>query len=196
MTDYPNRGFKASGLEKDEWKREGIELAQRHDATVWEIGDWGLRGRRARPGECRRIIEAPGWQGVKSNPVKVYMCVARRYPPEFRCPNTSPAHYHSARSLPLDLSMPLLTQAADENWNVNKLRIAVRRLQWWKQLTGGDVVDDLNSAIRDKRKWRGILADPPWQWDSAGGFRGATTGHYPTMPLDELGALPVVTDCI
>ena len=100
MTDYPDRGFKASGPEKDAWKREGIELAQRHDATVWEIGDWGLRGRQSfGPGECRRIIEAPGWQGVKYDTVKVYMCVARRYPPEFRYLNTSPAHYHAARSL-------------------------------------------------------------------------------------------------
>ena len=46
MTDYPNRGFKDLRPERDQWKREGIELAQRHDATVWEIGDWGLRGRQ------------------------------------------------------------------------------------------------------------------------------------------------------
>ena len=58
-------------------------------------------------------------------------------------------------------------------------------------MTGGDVVDDLNDAIRDRRKWRGLLADPPYQWDSAGGRRGATTGHYGTVPLDELRALPV-----
>ena len=192
MTDYPDRGFKASGPEKDAWKREGIELAQRHDATVWEIGDWGLRGRQSfGPGECRRIIEAPGWQGVKYDTVKVYMCVARRYDPEFRYLNTSPAHYHAARVLRLDQSMPLLKQAADENWNINKLRIAVRRLQWWKEPTGGDIIDDLNAAVRDKKKWRGIFADPPWQWDSAGGLRGATTQDYPTMPLDELCALPV-----
>ena len=25
---------------REAWKREGIELAQRHDATVWEIGEW------------------------------------------------------------------------------------------------------------------------------------------------------------
>ena len=39
---YPDRGFKDSGPDKDQWKREGIELAQRHDATVWEIGEWYL----------------------------------------------------------------------------------------------------------------------------------------------------------
>src|ERR1700733_14376381 len=132
MTDkrYPDRGFKDDGPEKDEWKREGIELAQRHDATVWEIGEWGLRGRQSfGPGECRRIIEAPGWQGLKFDTLKVYMCVARRYPPEFRRLNTSPSHFHSARVLPLDVSIPLLTQAGMENWSLNKLRIAVRRTQ-------------------------------------------------------------------
>jgi N6-adenosine-specific RNA methylase IME4 len=194
MTDkrYPDRGFKDSGPEKDEWKREGIELAKRHDATVWEIGDWYLRGRQSfGPGECRLIIEAPGWQGVKFDTAKVYACVASRYPEAFRYLNTSPAHYHSARVLPLEQSIPLLTQAADENWNLNKLRIAVRRTRWFKELVGGDIIDDLNDAIRDNRKWRGIDADPPWEWDTAGGRRGATTGHYPTMPLDKIRALPV-----
>ena len=121
----------------------------------------------------------------------MYACIAKRYAPEFRYLNTSPAHYHSARSLPLDVSMPLLTQAAAENWNLNRLRIAVRRLRWFDELTGGHVINDLNDAIRDRRNWRGILADPPWQWDGAGGRRGATTQYYPTMPLDELLALPV-----
>ena len=53
--------------------------------------------------------------------------------------------------------MPLLKRAADENWNVNKLRIAVRHLQWWTEPTGGDIIDDLND-VSDKKKWRGILA--------------------------------------
>lgn len=179
MTDkrYPDRRFKDDGPEKDEWKREGIELAQRHDATVWEIGEWGLRGRQSfGPGECRRIIEAPGWQGVKYDTVKVYMCVAKRYPKEFRYLNTSTAHYHSARVLPLEQSIPLLTQAAAENWNLNKLRIAVRRIRWFEELIGGDVIDDLNGAIQQGRKWRGILADCPWEWDSAG--HPATLSHH------------------
>jgi N6-adenosine-specific RNA methylase IME4 len=188
----PIAGFKDAVPEKDEWKREGIKLARRHDATVWEISDWYLRGVKSfGPGECRRIIEAPGWQGVKYDTAKVYACVGRRYPEEFRYLNTSPSHYHAARVLPLVQSIPLLTQAAAENWNVNRLRIAVRRIRWFKELSGGDIIDDLNAAIRDGRKWRGILADCPWQWDSAGGFRGATTQYYPTMPLYELLTLPV-----
>ena len=80
------------------WKRAGIELARRHDATVWEIGDWYLRGRqRFGPGECRSIVEMPGWLGVKYDTIKVYACVARRYTEELRYLNTSPSHYHSAR---------------------------------------------------------------------------------------------------
>jgi hypothetical protein len=89
--------------------------------------------------------------------------------------------------LPLEQSIPLLTQAADENWNLNKLRIAVRRVRWFKELTGGDVIADLNDAIRKERKWRGILADGPWEWDAAGGI----LQHYPTMSLKELCALHV-----
>jgi N6-adenosine-specific RNA methylase IME4 len=177
---------------RDAWKRKGIELAQRHDAAAWEIGEWYLDGQKTLgPGECRRIVESPNWQGVKFDTAKVYASVARRYPPEFRYLNTSPSHYHSARVLPLEQSIPLLTQAAEENWNLNKLRIAVRRIRWFKKLTGGDVIDDLHEAIRQGRKWRGILADCPWEWDTAGGRRGANTQYYPTMPLDAICALPV-----
>jgi hypothetical protein len=87
MTDkrYADHNFKDCRPEQGQWKREGIELAQRHDATVWEIADWYLRGgRQFGSGECRRIVEAPGWQGVKYDTIKVYACVGRRYPPEFR----------------------------------------------------------------------------------------------------------------
>ena len=194
MTDkrHRDRGFKDCGPDKDEWKREGIELAQRHDATVWEIGGWYLRGRqRFGPGECRRIIEAPGWQGVKFDTAKVYTCVARRYPEEFRYLNTSPSHYHAARSLPLEQSIPLLTQAATENWNVNKLRIAVRRIRCWRDLNGGDVLIDLNDAIQRHKTYRGILADPPYYWPHAGGKKAASDCYYPTMMPEKLYELPV-----
>jgi hypothetical protein len=109
VTDCPDRGgFKVDcGPEKDEWKRQGIELGQRHDVTVFEIDDWYLRGRQSfGPGECRRIIAAPGWEGVRYGTVKVYACVARQHPKQFRYLSTSPAHYHSARVLPLEQSMP------------------------------------------------------------------------------------------
>jgi N6-adenosine-specific RNA methylase IME4 len=194
MTDkrYPDRGFRDDGPKKEQWKREGIELAQRHDATVFEIGDWYLHGRQSfGPGECRRIIEAPGWQGVKYDTVKVYACVAKRYTPEFRYLNTSPAHYHSARVLPLEQSIPLLTQAAAENWNLNKLRMAVRRIRCWRDPTSGDVVDDLAALIQDERRFRGILADPPWFWLLAGGKKGASEFYYPGMTIEELCKLPV-----
>lgn len=35
-----------------------------------------------------------------------------------------------------------------------------------------------------------ILADPPWQYDNQS-TRGATDDHYPTMPFEEIAALPV-----
>ena len=96
----PDRGFKDCDAEREQWEREGIELAQRHDATVFEIGDWYLRGgRRLGPGECRRIIEAPGWRGVKYDTAKVYACVARRYQEEFE-----PKH--------LTIALPCGTSAA------------------------------------------------------------------------------------
>lgn len=40
------------------------------------------------------------------------------------------------------------------------------------------------------KKYSIIYADPPWQYDQGG--RGSTRGHYQTMSIDQLCALPVV----
>ena len=86
MTDYPERGFKASEPRKDGQmearRRRTGAAAQCHGAGNRRLGL--ARSPELGPGECRRIVEAPGWQGVKYDTVKVYMCVARHYPPEFR----------------------------------------------------------------------------------------------------------------
>lgn len=39
-------------------------------------------------------------------------------------------------------------------------------------------------------KYHTIVADPPWQFQSAT-MRGAAERHYPTMPLAEIASLPV-----
>src|SRR5262245_30060895 len=43
--------------------------------------------------------------------------------------------------------------------------------------------------IASGRRFRTIVADPPWRYDQSP--RGAVAHHYPTMSLDEIQALPV-----
>jgi hypothetical protein len=94
-------------------------------------------------------------------------------------------------SLPDDVALPLLRQAERENWNENRMRIEVRRIRWFRPIVGPDIVDDLPSLIKQGRKFRGLLGDPPWAWERAGGKKGASTSYYPTMSIEELCALPV-----
>lgn len=54
-----------------------------------------------------------------------------------------------------------------------------------------DVVTDLQTLIDGGQKFRTIYADPPWQYGNQG-TRAATDNHYPTMPLDDICALPII----
>ena len=58
------------------------------------------------------------------------------------------------------------------------------------------------NMVRFDGKYGAILADPPWQFKGRGSgpTDRSTEVHYPTMPLDELAALPVANlaadDCV
>jgi N6-adenosine-specific RNA methylase IME4 len=178
------------------WRQEGIELARREHSNVFGVSEWYLRGKQGLGCRAvRDIIEAPGWQGVKFATIKVFGSLARCYPPEFRYLNLSPYHFIEAMSLArshgLHIAMGLLQRAERDGRNVNWVRIESRRIRNYRELVGRDIIDDLADAIRQGRKWRGILADPPWQWDYAEGKKGATDSYYLPMPFGELAALPV-----
>jgi N6-adenosine-specific RNA methylase IME4 len=48
-----------------------------------------------------------------------------------------------------------------------------------------------NAPLVTDRKYPIIYADPPWRYELGAGFRAAAENHYPTMPLEEICALPV-----
>jgi len=57
-------------------------------------------------------------------------------------------------------------------------------------LDGGCTVEDLDALTRQGRKFRAILADPPWRYDNRA-TRGAAEDHYSTMTVEQIAALPV-----
>lgn len=53
----------------------------------------------------------------------------------------------------------------------------------------GFVVESLSELVSRGTRYGCVYADPPWRFDRSP--RGAASHHYPTMPLDEIAALPV-----
>jgi N6-adenosine-specific RNA methylase IME4 len=56
-------------------------------------------------------------------------------------------------------------------------------------------ISGANSPLPQDRKYPVLLADPPWKfevYDAESGLDSAADAHYPTMPLADICALPVV----
>jgi N6-adenosine-specific RNA methylase IME4 len=78
------------------------------------------------------------------------------------------------------------------------LGFALRAAKQYQNSIKRTVIEEMNepaaSHITDlaacETKFKVIYADPPWQYGNQG-TRAATNNHYPTMPLDEIAALPV-----
>ena len=163
-------------MTRTEWIRHGLRLSGMERRDTWALADWYLCGKQEfGAGWCKRTVEGPHWKGIKYSSLKVYATVARRFPSRLRRLNCDFCLHQQTASLSDDLALPLLRQAERENWNENRMRIEVRRIRWFRPLVGGDVVDDLADLIARKRRYRGVLADPPWLWERAGGKKGAST---------------------
>jgi N6-adenosine-specific RNA methylase IME4 len=55
-------------------------------------------------------------------------------------------------------------------------------------------ISNANAPLPQDRKFPVLLADPPWQfkvYDAESGLDSAADAHYPTMPVEEICALPV-----
>jgi N6-adenosine-specific RNA methylase IME4 len=58
-----------------------------------------------------------------------------------------------------------------------------------RQNPRSDITDDLGRLVAEGRTYGCILADPPWPYTAK--VDGAAIGHYRTMTLDDICALPV-----
>lgn len=58
-----------------------------------------------------------------------------------------------------------------------------------RQETRTDIVSDLSNLIAKRKTFGCIVADPPWPYTAK--VDGASAGHYPSMSMDQICALPV-----
>ena len=193
----PKRGI-PSVVEKYRDLREcaqiGIDLAKAGRKNMWDSGLWYIDA-RAQFGVTAiyRLVTTPGWEGYSHETLKTYASIVRNTPPELKYLNADCSHYQTVASLPKELAIPLLEQAIRERWTVNRLRIEKKRAIGYRlPLVGGDVVDDLATLIRDRKKSRAILADPPWaSLYRTVGKRGAADPYYPLLTMEAIRQLRV-----
>lgn len=177
----------------DEYAAVGIALAKAGHRNMWDAGDWWNAGGKQFGVTARnRLVTQQGWKGYSRDTLKTYGSIAKRFPKPLRYLNADCAHFQTVAPLSDALALPLLERAIHGRWTINRLRIEKKRATGYRRpLTGGDVVDDLATLIRDGRKFRAILADPPWQIYRTVGKRGASDPYYPPMTMAEIAALPV-----
>ena len=149
--------------------------------------------RAVRVSAITRLVTRPGWEGYSHDTLETYASITRKFTPELRYLNADCSHYQTVAPLPIELAMPLLEQAIRERWTINRLRIEKKRLAGYRlPLVGGDVVDDIEAPIRDRRKFRAILIDPPWgSIYRTVGKRGASDPYYPRMTTEAICQLRV-----
>ena len=155
----------------------------------WQAGDWYLVGkaefgreflRRARAELSLRI------HGLDWATVQVYAVAARRFPESLRYLKISPSHYAAVAALPDGPALRLLEEAVKQNWTVSRLRFEKQKFE--DAATDDDIRDDLMS---EQRRYRCLMADPPWLiWPTRSKPSGSDA-HYPPMEADAIKALPV-----
>ena len=135
----------------DEYAAVGIALAKAGHRNMWDAGDWWNTGGKQFGVTARnRLVTQQGWKGYSRDTLKTYGSIAKRFPKPLKYLNADCAHFQTVAPLSDALALPLLERAIHGRWTINRLRIEKKRATGYRRpLTGGDVVDDLATLIRD-----------------------------------------------
>lgn len=161
----------------EQWEAFGCALKHLEGAVHWWIGDWVNFGESAY-GE--KYSQAIGATGFAYGTLRDDAWVAGQYELSRRRDKLEWGYHREVANLSIDEQNRLLDRAEQEGWTRHQLREAKKALLPAPELPAG--------------KYRIIYADPPWEYgDTRKGLKGYTGAedHYPTMPIDELCALPI-----
>jgi N6-adenosine-specific RNA methylase IME4 len=176
-----------------EWLEVGRGLRALEGAVQWWVGDWLSYGERKYGEKYTEAVAATGYAYATLNAAR---WVAQRIEPVRRRTSLSWSHHKEVAALGVAEQEVLLGAAETEGWTRNELR---RRANQYKRAlshaspgAAGPAcnVRDLETLTRQGRRFRTVLADPPWRYENQT-TRASTGNHYDSMAVEEIAALPV-----
>ena len=168
------------GLSFEKWERVGETLRTIESGVQWWLGDWLNYGERAYGEKYAQAVDES-----QAHTWRQYAWVASRFETSVRTDKVSfGVHERLAGVLDVAERHALLQRAAKEEWTVAQARETVRDL------------NRVTAPPLPTGKFFVVYVDPPWEFRNSG-FTQAAAKQYPTMGVEEIGALKVpdlVTD--
>lgn len=187
----------------DDWVGVGQYLERCEGAVQWWIGDW-LNFGEGRPQWGDKYEQAISLFNREYQTLANYKSVAERIEFSLRRENLSWSHHAALAYEDIKTIRKLLAAAEPEAPDQPpRLSVAEVKAELRKKKRIG-VVEGLKgqaaSLESHERRYPLIYADPPWQYDFAPTDSRAIENHYPTMPVDDICALPIeqiaMDDCL
>jgi N6-adenosine-specific RNA methylase IME4 len=170
----------------EQWSACGTALVEIGSAVQWWLGDWWAYGEHAY-GKRIEAVRDGLFGEYEVQTLRVMGYVARNVDSNQRCEQLTFTHHRYVAAMPPAEQKKWLARAVKEGWSSNELKSAIARqaaIDRTKQT-------DLEAAKLGK--FVILYADPPWQYEHPpmGGSNRSIENQYPTMPLEEICALPV-----
>jgi N6-adenosine-specific RNA methylase IME4 len=170
-----------------EWYQCGKFLTQAEKAIQFWIGDWINYGEKKYGETYAQAIDATGMDYQTLANAK---WVAGKVEPSLRRENLTFHHHKEIAALEPDAQEQMLDDAEKMHLNVRDFRDHVRQ---YKQ-----AIEPANALPTSRHSV--IYADPPWQYDFSKSDSREIENQYPTMPVDDICALPIpgiaAADCV
>ncbi len=179
------------------WISAGLELGERERSSrslMWDIGDWWNHG-EAYDGRAQ-IVTAASWTGPTYSTCRQAGPIAAKWDVLWRQSNLTFEHFRlagtgdEAEEL---IRWCLAREEGSEPCSTRELKARVKQKR--RATKEADLGARQISAPAATGKLYGVIyADPPWRFEPysrESGMDRAADNHYPTMTVEDIGALAV-----
>ncbi|MGH3846716.1 MAG: LmbU family transcriptional regulator [Pseudonocardiaceae bacterium] len=116
----------AEGLSFDSWRELGHKVTHVVSCSAWWLGDWVIYGERAYGDRYKQVLADTS---LRSQTLRNYAWVAKKFPMSRRRDNVSFAHHAEVAALPEDQQDMWLERAEGSKLSVSQLRQRVHAEQ-------------------------------------------------------------------